>query len=133
MEFWEGAVLVVGGVWLVSHMANRASTARMTAGPTVIGANSTSWLGALGTSNASNLTNITNTAGGQPTVIGEPLEPVQTPVTIPGTPARIIPFPTPQPIYMPISPVARSGVIVAGPVAARIPTAIQSPARMQML
>jgi len=25
MEFWEGAILVVGGVWLVGHMSRRSA------------------------------------------------------------------------------------------------------------
>jgi hypothetical protein len=129
MEFWEGAILVVGGVWLVSHMANKANMGAP--GPSVIGANSTNWLGALGVSNASNLTNITNQAGGQPTVIGEPLQPVQGTVRVPGVPARIIPFPSPQPIFTPVTPVAKSGVIVTGGVT--VPPRIASPARLQLL
>jgi hypothetical protein len=134
MEFWEGAILVVGGVWLVSHMANKTNQQRFSGGPTVIGANSTNWLGALGVSNASNLTNITNTAGGQPTVLGEPLQPMQPGVSVPGTPARVIPFPVGQPIYRPVTPIARSGIILGGtspPV--RIPTTMSNPARLQLL
>lgn len=26
MEFWEGAVLVVGGIWLVGHMSRRSAS-----------------------------------------------------------------------------------------------------------
>jgi hypothetical protein len=131
MQMWEGAILVVGGVWLVSHMASKTNQQRLEGGPTVIGANSTNWLGALGVSNVSNLTNITNQAGGQPTVIGEPLQPVQGTVRVPGVPARIIPFPSPQPIFTPVTPVAKSGVIVSGGVT--VPPRIASPARLQLL
>lgn len=74
MEFWESAILIVGGVWLVSYMAKQ----RQSAQTSVVG---TSILGSAGTSNTSNLTDITNTAGGYPTTYGEPLMPPQPPIS----------------------------------------------------
>jgi hypothetical protein len=68
MELWEGAILIVGGIWLVGYMSTRnqqlaAATAAATAG----------------TSNVSNLTTVTNQAGGTPAVAGESLTPPQPP------------------------------------------------------
>jgi hypothetical protein len=77
MKLWEGAILVVGGIWLVSYMASKNAVVQATAG-------AASAASSAGVSNSSNLTTITNTAGGQPTVMGEPLEPPQAPIT--GTP-----------------------------------------------
>jgi hypothetical protein len=77
MELWEGAILAVGGIALVYYMANKN---------TAVQATLASGAGA-GLSNASNLTTITNTAGGAPTVMGEPLEPPQPPLT----PISIVP------------------------------------------
>jgi hypothetical protein len=108
MEFWEGAILVVGGVWLVSYMANRqtSSTAQVY---------KTASTGSVGTTNASNLTNITNQAG-QTTVWGEPLEPPAPSIANPTMPARILPSVGPQPIYKPITSIApRSGAIIQMP------------------
>jgi hypothetical protein len=71
LELWEGAILAVGGIALVYYMANKNQAVQATLA---------SGAGA-GLSNASNLTTITNTAGGAPTVMGEPLEPPQPPLT----------------------------------------------------
>jgi len=77
VELYEGAILAVGGIALVYYMANKN---------TAVQATLASGAGA-GLSNASNLTTITNTAGGVPTVMGEPLEPPQPPLT----PISIVP------------------------------------------
>jgi hypothetical protein len=61
MEFWEGAVLVVGGLWLVNYMSHNS---RHGANP-LPNAN----LGG----NQSGLTQMTNTAGASSLVVGEPL------------------------------------------------------------
>lgn len=70
MKFWEGAILVVGGIVLVKYMTGRS--AAMSSLPVV------------GVTNSSNLTTQTNLAGGQPTVWGEPLEPAVPPIIPPG-------------------------------------------------
>ena len=125
MEFWEGAILVVGGVWLVAHMASKQNRTTQS----VIG---TSTLGAVGTTNASNLTNLTNQAGGQPTIWGEPLQPIQPPVVGPYTvSAQPVLTPMRQPIYAPITPISKTGVLIQGPTPVARP--IVSPLRMQML
>ena len=103
MELWEGAVLIVGGVFLVSYMAKKAG-ATPSNRPTVIGSNATA-LGSLGTTNMSNLTNITNTAAGQPTVYVEPLEPVMTPIIGPVSAPGMVPS------RMPMTPIYRSPAI----------------------
>jgi hypothetical protein len=77
MEFWESAILIVGGVWLVSYMSNRTVVNNL---PTVSGSN-TAYNPVSGISNQNNLTTATNMAGGQPTVIGEPLQPGQPPIS----------------------------------------------------
>lgn len=112
MEFWEGAILVVGGVWLVKHMANRHRSA-------LANVSAQSSLGSAGTSNASNLTNITNTAGGYPTIAGEPLDspqpPIMVPIVKPAQPIAIRPVAMPKavtvnskvvPFSRPVAPVA---------------------------
>jgi hypothetical protein len=71
LELWEGAVLIVGGVWLVGYMSRRNGV-----GLNTVGAPSTT-VNSSGTSNPSNLTTITNQAGGDPTTWGEPLLPAQ--------------------------------------------------------
>jgi hypothetical protein len=114
MELWEGAILAVGGIALVYYMANKN---------TAVQATLASGAGA-GLSNASNLTTITNTAGGAPTVMGEPLEPPQPPLTnqsvVPTVPpnAPASKFGTPvggqPPRYLPgINPTANMGVTPA--------------------
>jgi hypothetical protein len=62
MEFWEGAVLVVGGIWLVGHMSAKSAvgqSASIVKKPTVQVGNTT----------------LTNTAGTSSLVAGEPLTP----------------------------------------------------------
>lgn len=103
MEFWEGAILIVGGVWLVSHMARKNRQAQQT----IIG---TSTLGASGTSNESNLTNLTNTAGGTPTIYGEPLQAPNPPLAYPVRSPMIV-APTP---YSRATPILRPGQFVSG-------------------
>jgi hypothetical protein len=111
LEFWEGAILVVGGLWLVSHMAKRQAP--------VAAVNNT------GVSNASNLTTITNQAGGLPTIAGESLvaptplmqaplavsRVVAYPVTPSGTPIARAPLSS-APVYK--APVVVSPVRVGG-------------------
>jgi hypothetical protein len=80
MELWEGAILVVGGVILVGYMSQKNQAAVLGAQAAAAAATT---VAPGGTSNESNLTTITNTAGGQPTVYGEPLSPPQAPI-IPG-------------------------------------------------
>lgn len=113
MEFWEGAILIVGGVWLVAHMAKRQNQTAQT----VIGVASQ---GSQGTSNQSNLTTITNQAGGTPTIYGEPLEPLQAPISnVIQMPARVVSPISAQPVYKGVSAVApvRGTIIAPAPVA----------------
>jgi hypothetical protein len=84
MELWEGAILVVGGIWLVGYMASKNAAVQATAAAPVAGAASAA--SPAGVSNTSNLTTITNTAGGTPTVMGEPLEGPQPPLLGSGPP-----------------------------------------------
>jgi hypothetical protein len=102
MELWEGAILAVGGIFLVGYMSQK-NQAAVLAGQSALAAATT--VTPAGTSNSSNLTNITNSAGGQPTVIGEPLEPPQAPIfpggvvgpnTTGGGSGSVLPIPTPR-------------------------------------
>lgn len=92
MEFWEGAVLVAGGVILVAYFTKNKQTAA------AAGVAAQTATGSAGTTNASNLTNITNMAGGYPTIAGEPLEPPQPPVGAPQVPVTVSTTPVPTPI-----------------------------------
>lgn len=74
MQLWEGAILVVGGVFLVSYMAKNKASAVSAAGTSTAATSTT------GLTNTSNLTNQTNQAGGYPTVAGESLEAPARPV-----------------------------------------------------
>ena len=69
MEFWEGAILVVGGLWLVGRMS-RSSTAK----PVLSQA-------AAGTVTATGNTTATNTDGSSVLVAGEPLSGIAPPLT----------------------------------------------------
>lgn len=114
MELWEGAILVVGGVFLVGYMSQKNQAAVLgaqsaAAAATTINPNT-------GTTNVSNLTNLTNTAGGQPTVMGEPLEPPQAPIMPGGVigPATTgAGGGTPPSAQMPANPVTPRGTIAA--------------------
>jgi hypothetical protein len=82
MELWEGAILIIGGVWLVGYMTQKNAANQAT----LAQANS-------GISNGSNLTTITNQSGGYPTYAGEPLEAPQPPLLTMrpvGTPVRAV-------------------------------------------
>jgi hypothetical protein len=103
MELWEGAALIIGGVWLVGYMSrkNAAQTPmQASVGAPVVAVP----LG--GTTNQSNLTTVTNQAGGAGTTWGEPLEPPK-PNPITGVinpawganPPRIAPMPVRYPVY----------------------------------
>ena len=65
MEFWEGAVLLVGGVWLVGHMSRRSASHPINSVATAIQASRYT----------SNLTNSTNMAGSTSLIAGESLTP----------------------------------------------------------
>lgn len=70
MEFWEGALLVVGGVWLIGHMSRRSHHHPV---------NSVSAY--INQVPEQNLTNMTNEAGGGTSLTyGEPLLPAQPPL-----------------------------------------------------
>ncbi len=71
MEFWEGAILVVGGVWLVGRMARASSTHPLNTIPKS--------MSALGTVGPKGNTVATNTDGSTNLIPGEPLTP-QAPV-----------------------------------------------------
>lgn len=130
MEFWEGAILVVGGVWLVSYMANRNKQAAQTVAGTSI-------LGSAGTSNQSNLTNLTNTAGGVPTIAGESLVPFQ-PSVAGGTQGPFLvaslppstPTTVPTPVAVIGTPIVRSPMVGAPTSNIRVP---MGAARLQLL
>jgi hypothetical protein len=117
MELWEGAILAVGGIFLVGYMSQKNQAALLGAQSAAASATTVT---PAGTSNTSNLTNITNQAGGQPTVIGEPLEPPQAPifpgaVVGPGTTGAgggsVQPLPVPPTAQMPANPVVPRGTI----------------------
>lgn len=106
MEFWEGAVLVVGGVLLVSYMAKKSGippanpTGQSVKGTAQPGS---SLMATAPLSNLTNLTNITNNAGGSPTRWGEPLEPPQYPINLPvAGPFVVSPVPIATPIVSPV-------------------------------
>lgn len=105
MQLWEGAILVVGGVFLVSYMAKK-NAATMAAGkPSVAGtaAAGVSAVPSMGMSNLSNLTTITNQAGGNPTRVGEQLVPMNPPINVPFSgPYSVSPYPIAQPIVAPV-------------------------------
>lgn len=86
MEFWEGIILVAGGVFLVGHMAKKKTAVGLVAGSSD------------GVSNASDLTTYTNQASGYPTIAGEPLEPPQPPVGAPEIPITVSPHPIVTPV-----------------------------------
>lgn len=102
MEFWEGAVLIVGGVWLVGKMTKRpvfgaapSITSKVVATP--------------------GLTTLTNTAGTPHLVAGEPLTPAG-----PMIPSHAVTVSTPvgsAPIKAPITP--HYVPTVGGPMRAR--------------
>jgi hypothetical protein len=103
MEFWEGAVLVVGGVALVWYMTNRS---KQMAQQVSVGAASPA--SSAGVSNSSNLTTITNQQASPP-VWGEPLEPPAAPVSgaIPVKPILVSPTPFHTPIVKPTIPISQ--------------------------
>lgn len=132
MELWEAGILVVGGVFLVSYMAKKAGATPMKPGVSGATTGQATALGSLGTTNMSNLTNITNTAAGQPTVYGEPLEPVMNPIVGPVTAPGFVMPRNPVPIYrLPVSPTF--GPRVAGVVPVVRKSSMISTARMQLL
>jgi len=96
MELWEGAVLAVGGLWLVGYMS------RKNAGHPVNAANS-------GITNASNLTNtgVAASSGAPSLVAGEPvaapvrMQPIGTPIQRIGT------LSTPNRPGVPVRPIAQ--------------------------
>jgi len=97
VELWEAGILIVGGIWLVGHMAQR--NAPVTGSATTVDSS--------GLSNQSNLTNITNQAGGTPTVYGEPLEPAQAPL-LPAQNVYRVPLQLPPVARAPVAaPIAR--------------------------
>jgi hypothetical protein len=117
MELWEGAILVVGGIFLVGYMSRKnALAAQSGAGSLSLATTVTP----AGTSNASNLTNLTNTAGGYPTIMGEPLEPPQPPIS---------PVKTSFPIFsqMPANPAPVKGTVATSPIRYNAPISERIP------
>lgn len=118
MEFWEGAILVVGGIWLVGRMSRQTAAHPL---------NATAVTDLVTPSNVPNLTNITNTAGEPVVVWGEPLDPAPVPVLKPGGPLYVVPTGTqPQPVARPVpsgasttTPVSGSKVSTRAPVVGR--------------
>jgi hypothetical protein len=74
MEFWEGAVLIVGGLWLVGRMSRASATHPLNAKPASISA--------LGTVGPQGNTVATNTDGSTSLIAGEPLTPMAPPLSI---------------------------------------------------
>ena len=102
MELYEGAILIVGGIWLVGHMSRKTQQTAATLQESA------------GVSNASNLTNTTNQAGGLPAVAGESLVPPNPPListTKPVFSYGRMPFNNPR--------ISQAPVIMSGPVAFR--------------
>lgn len=67
MEFWEGAILVIGGIWLVGRMSRASKSSPL---------NSVSVsASALGTVGPQGNTVATNTDGSSSLIAGEPLTP----------------------------------------------------------
>lgn len=71
MEFWEGALLVVGGIWLIGRISRNSPNHPVNSVASAIALSGTQ----------QNLTNMTNTSGSVAVVAGEPLtggnEPLQ--------------------------------------------------------
>jgi hypothetical protein len=78
MEFIEGAVLVVGGLWLVGRMSRKLDSHPANQPAPLVAPASTP-----------NVTNMTNTAGDPAIVWGEPLDPVVLP-KLPITPKIVV-------------------------------------------
>lgn len=104
MEFWEGAVLALGGLWLVGRMS-RASASSPLNRPPVSQA-------ALGTVGPAGNTVATNTDGSDTLVAGEPLTPqgptLNVPRVLSSNPVHALPFRTP---ITSTSPIARNRVL----------------------
>lgn len=65
MEFWEGAILALGGIWLVGHMARKSANSPIN--------NIASSISAVGAVSSAGNTISTNTDGSSSLVAGEPL------------------------------------------------------------
>jgi hypothetical protein len=75
MEFWEGAILVVGGIWLIGKLSRQSPNHPVNAIPLSVSASG----------NSLNPTLSTNTDGSSSLVVGEPFGPGATPTTIGGS------------------------------------------------
>jgi len=74
MEFWEGAILIVGGLWLVGRMSRNSTTSPLNK---VVAS-----VSAIGTVGPTGNTASTNQAGNTSLIAGEPLTPAGPPITI---------------------------------------------------
>jgi hypothetical protein len=91
VKFWEAAILIVGGVWLVGRMARASSSSPLNKiVPSV---------SALGTVGPAGNTVATNQAGTSSLIAGEPLTPagpsIMPPLTIGTEPVSALPIRTP--------------------------------------
>lgn len=96
MKFREGAILLVGGVWLVGHMARKSASSPINSAPKSISA--------AGTTTSAGNTIATNTDGSSSLVAGETL----------GPRAPMIPVSKTVSVNAPGSPVVKSPILVSG-------------------
>lgn len=75
MEFWEGALLVVGGIWLIGRVSRNSANHPINSVANAVAVSKTQ----------QNLTTMTNTSGSIAVVAGEPLTggPEPMPVAVP--------------------------------------------------
>lgn len=87
MEFWEGALVVVGGIWLIGRMSRRPQGPVYTAAPMMVSPSNDP-------SGGLNPTLATNTAGDSSLTVGEPLGQPATPLRPTRTPVSTRPCST---------------------------------------
>jgi hypothetical protein len=112
MEFWEGAVLIVGGLWLVGRMSRASATSPINKVPVTASS--------IGTVGPQGNTVSTSTDGSTALIAGEPLTPMAPPLiiarTISPAPIATVPFQSPiisRPVATPIKAVPGIGTTPA--------------------
>lgn len=97
MELWEGAILAIGGIWLVGTLARRSANSPINKVATSISA--------VGTTSSAGNTISTNTDGSHSLIAGEPLSGGAPPLPV----KKVVS------VASPYSSVAKAPIAVANP------------------
>ena len=101
MEWWEGAILVVGGVWLIGRISRQSPNHPVNSVAQAVAVSQTQ----------QNLTTMTNTSGSVAVVAGEPLTGGSEPIPVAITKRNIIAVQRPVTAQPVTSTLTRSGFV----------------------